>query len=95
MIVSKDNAYEFRINARNAGTWDIRLNNASGLIVVIADTRLTLNTWQHIAATWDGTNVTYYLEGVADGGYVLSCPGRLIRIIPISVLAGDHQEATR
>jgi len=30
-------------------------------------TDITLNAWHHVVGTWDGTNVTIYLDGVQDG----------------------------
>ena len=30
----------------------------------IADNVLTLNTWQHVAATYDGTNIKIYVNGI-------------------------------
>jgi len=33
-------------------------------------TALSLNTWHHIAGTWDGTTMSVYLDGVLDGSVV-------------------------
>ncbi len=72
-VVAKNNAYELQIDAGQNGRWNLRLNNG---IVTHATTKLKVSTWQHVAATWDGANVVYYLDGNADGGYVV--PGPLV-----------------
>lgn len=34
-----------------------------------ADTALDLNTWTHVMATYEGTTIRYYCNGLADGTY--------------------------
>lgn len=36
------------------------------------NTVIPLNTWTHIAVTYDGTNISFYFNGVYDGGAVVS-----------------------
>jgi chitodextrinase len=38
-----------------------------------ANTALTLNSWQHIAVTYDGANLRFYRNGVADGVIPATC----------------------
>jgi hypothetical protein len=39
-----------------------------------SDTQIPLNEWHHIALTYDGENLIFYLDGVADGGGALEGP---------------------
>ena len=65
MLVSKDNAYELEIGKISSDTsWDLRLGN---VVAGESTTPITEGLWQHVAATWDGTTVTYYHNGQAAG----------------------------
>ncbi len=41
-------------------------NQAEGSEYKCANTSLTANQWYHVAATWDGANIHFYLNGVND-----------------------------
>ena len=64
-MVSKDNAYEVEFGKLAADRWDLRLNNQ---LAALAPTPLEPQVWQHIAATWDGTDIKVYYNGLIDGG---------------------------
>ena len=72
-LVAKDNVFEFEFGHGGADRYSARLaNQRRGR----GDTPLTEGVWQHVAVTWDGTTVRYYLDGQADGdaAYVGSLP---------------------
>lgn len=75
VVVSKDRAYELRIDAPFQGAWDLDLNTPGA----DAETHLQVKTWQHIAATWDGDRVRYYYNGQPDGGYASPKPLKVSR----------------
>ena len=52
------NGYRLILRKDDDATW-INLTNGNS--------SLQTNTWYHIAASWDGVNVRYYLNGQADG----------------------------
>lgn len=64
VLISKDNAYELEVGKLGATTWDLRLDNQ---VVATAPTPLEEGVWQHVAVTWDGTDVTFYYNGLVDG----------------------------
>lgn len=64
VLVSKDNAYELEFGKLGAATWDLRLDNQ---VAGTAPTSLEQGVWQHLAVTWDGTDVTFYYNGLVDG----------------------------
>ncbi len=39
-----------------------------------SDTQVPLNEWHHVAVTYDGTTLTFYLDGIADGSGLLPGP---------------------
>jgi len=49
----------------NAGTWQFRLGAYSGYTKILTASGGTANpgVWQHIAMTWDGTNIILYANG--------------------------------
>jgi hypothetical protein len=53
----------------NAGRWNFRLGAYSGYTVSVLGTsgNAVVGTWQHIVATWDGTNVIMYANGAVIG----------------------------
>lgn len=64
-MVSKDNAYEVEFGKLAPDRWDLRLDNQ---LAALAPTPLEPQVWQHIAATWDGTGIRLYYNGLLDGG---------------------------
>ena len=72
-LVAKDNVFELEIGHGGADRYSVRLAN---LRRGRGDTALVEGVWQHLAITWDGTTVRYYLDGQADGtaSYIGSLP---------------------
>jgi hypothetical protein len=46
------------------GRWDFWLNSGTGMLSVTSDVA-RLNQWSYLVATFDGTTVTLYVDGVA------------------------------
>ena len=64
VLVSKDNSYELEFGKLGATTWDLRLRNEAARV---AATPLEQGVWQHLAMTWDGSQVCSYYNGLLDG----------------------------
>lgn len=47
------------------GQWVFRLNDGSGMKNAVGPL-VTLDQWTHVAATWDGTDIILYLNGVEE-----------------------------
>ena len=58
----------------NNGRWQFRLGLTSGYagIVSASGGNATVGTWQHVVATWDGTTVLLYVNGVQVGSLAVS-----------------------
>jgi len=48
------------------GTWEFWVNSGAAMIT-ISSNPATLNAWQHLVGTFDGTTATLYVNGVAAG----------------------------
>lgn len=48
---------------RDTNNFVLYIDFGTGLNAVVAS-GITLNAWQHIAATWDGTNIKIYVNGI-------------------------------
>ena len=61
----------------SAGRWNFRLGAYSGYALNLAASsgNATPGTWEHIVATWDGTNVVLYGNGVVIGSGAAASPG--------------------
>jgi hypothetical protein len=46
------------------GVGEFRLRNSVGLVTIWTDDFIPVNTWTHIAATWDGDTVKMFINGV-------------------------------
>ena len=46
---------------------EARFRNSTGVNYDVVASGITLNTWQHLAMTYDGTTLTLYLNGVVAG----------------------------
>lgn len=66
-LVSKDNAYELEFGKLGADVLDLRLAN---FVAGTAPTTLEEGVWQHVAVTWDGSDVAFYYNGLLDGNDV-------------------------
>lgn len=60
--LSEDNYKKLHIVVSSAGTWA----NATAT-ALRGNTDVTLNTWHHVATTYDGSTLTLYLDGSSDG----------------------------
>ena len=58
---------DFYILHLNTTDVEARFRNSTGLNYDVIGTGITLNTWQHLALTYDGTTLTLYLNGVVAG----------------------------
>jgi len=70
-LLAKDNIFEFEIGHAGPGTYSARLNNVRrgrGTSLV------EVGAWQHLAMTWDGTTVRYYVNGQSDGSAAFAGP---------------------
>ncbi len=58
---------------------------------VVGATPLTLNTWHHVAATWDGSFIRVYVDGVQEGVVASSAslPSDLGSVTSIGAWTGD------
>ncbi|OKI46770.1 hypothetical protein A6A27_36910 [Micromonospora sp. CB01531] len=59
------NGYALRVSAGVLQAWSLGAAG-KGYGVVSGRTRLTTNRWHHVAAVFDGSRLTVYLDGVAD-----------------------------
>ena len=71
VLLSKDNAYELEIGRDGGNAYGLRANNGGE---GTGQTGLTEGVWQHVAVTWDGSTVRYYLNGEADGSDAFAGP---------------------
>ncbi len=54
---------DFYLLQVGAGSLEARLKNSSGTVYTITKTCLVLNTWQHLALTYDGSKLRLYYNG--------------------------------
>jgi len=65
-----DGSYVFRIRGTEQKMELYLYNSAGSVGSCFGDTVLSPNTWYHVVATFDGTEIKHYLNGEEDG----SCP---------------------
>lgn len=67
-ILNKENNspdYGYMLRCGESGKLNFNLGNGSWTEITSAANTLTLNTWQHVAATYNGAKMVLYLNGVA------------------------------
>jgi hypothetical protein len=65
-LFAKDSyAKEYWLAVYSNKTINVRFN-ANQFATNFSATAVSTSSWQHVAATWDGTNVCYYLNGALD-----------------------------
>jgi hypothetical protein len=63
--VAKFIAFYFFVD--ETGKVGLGLGNGTDFNVALSNNSIGLNEWHHIAATWDGSIITIWIDGVADG----------------------------
>jgi hypothetical protein len=61
-----DAGLQFLLRMAN-GNAEFYVNDGDGYYSVLGSTTISLNTWTHIAAVWDGSELRVYVDGVLDG----------------------------
>lgn len=51
-----------------------QVGNGSAATVLVGATQLPLRRWKHVAATWNGTTLQVYVDGVLDGSLAFAGP---------------------
>ncbi|MFN0112871.1 MAG: LamG-like jellyroll fold domain-containing protein, partial [Blastocatellia bacterium] len=62
--------YWMRMN--DEGKMQFSLETTSGGVTVTTGAALSLNAWKHITATWDGSTIRIYVNGIPDGSQAQS-----------------------
>lgn len=71
---NSDQSHNYAMEVTNANVPNCVLGNGSSAVVVAGVAAIPLNTWTHLACTWDGTTVRLYRDGsnVASGSQTLT-----------------------
>lgn len=85
--------YGFMLRCGAGGKLNFAIGDGSWHEITTANTVLSLNTWQHIAGTYDGTKMRLYLNGVAIDS--LSVSTSISNAINTPVLLGAHTSYVR
>ncbi|MBK9448198.1 MAG: T9SS type A sorting domain-containing protein [Bacteroidetes bacterium] len=78
VIISKDGwgsgeaGYTLRCGAN--GTLSFMFGTTTSWKEAVSTPQMALNTWTHVAGTYDGTRLTVYINGVASGTFLFSGP---------------------
>ncbi len=72
-IVQKDGDYNFYIlnNKLVVEIWNLGTGNTARQVVT-GTSNIATNNWTHVAAKWNGTNATFYINGVIDPSALVS-----------------------
>jgi len=92
-IVDKDDAWFFNMNSTNALGFTVD-QYATAPATRVSGTGITLNTWQHVVVTWDGTphgsTIHFYINGVASDGAATDPSGALSDDSALSLSIGNR-----
>ena len=75
----------YDLGLQNGSTNQMRLELNSGYALSATGTTITDDAWHHLAVTWDGTTMTFYLDGAA---YGTATPGTVNTILTEDVVIG-------
>jgi uncharacterized protein (DUF427 family) len=94
-------SYRTIISKRSGGTaeWELTLNNVDNKLVFYTSTtyitsnQVTLNAWNHIAASYDGTTLELYINGTRgfSGAMTVTNSTNVTRIGAVSPAGADFQ----
>lgn len=70
-ILQKPSEYQWYVGTGNIKQ-RLYIQGGSGSLQANSNTFLEQNKWNYCVATYDGTNIVFYLNGVADGGGAVS-----------------------
>ena len=80
------------IYATDANVFSLFIANSGGTWTVIEGPAIELNTWAHVAATYDGTTATFYVDGVSVGQKTITYVANTSYELRIG--AGKNESAT-
>jgi len=71
MLMAKEGigGHVYRLGVTNGGRGTVLFATASGAHYLLGDAVVTANQWTHVAATYDGSKVRIYLNGMLDISY--------------------------
>ncbi len=84
---STSGSFELAIDASVTPTGRFRISSGGSMHEILAGS-ISLGSWHHLVATWDGSNATLYLDGPAVGSTAAAGSGLVGTGLPV-VLGGD------
>jgi len=90
-IVNKEyntSNYGYMLRCGASGKLNFGIGDGTWREITSANTILTLNTWQHVAASYDGTKLRLYLNGVCTDS--LAVTATIIPSTSVNLTIGDH-----
>ncbi len=90
-IVNKEyntSNYGYMLRCGAGGKLNFGIGDGAWREITSANNILTLNTWQHVAATYDGAKLRLYLNGVCTDSSVLSTS--IVPSSAVNLTLGDH-----
>src|SRR3989338_387222 len=70
--------YEYAFVRRNTNNLALGLSTTGGQSETASVGAIPTNTWTHVAATWDGSNIRLYINGVMDSGSPIAKTGTIV-----------------